>query len=78
MPPLFSLGHMGGLLPPCCQCINEMRVTLALGMKARGDIEAECEQRKGCCVWMEVLALVSSKLTPKLILWSQTHVLVWC
>jgi hypothetical protein len=29
-------------------------------------------------VWMEVLVLVCSKLTPKLILWSQTHVLVWC
>jgi hypothetical protein len=27
-------------------------------------------------VWMEVLVLVCSKLTPKLTLWSQTHVLV--
>jgi hypothetical protein len=25
-------------------------------------------------VWMEVLVLVCSKLTPKLTLWSQTHV----
>jgi hypothetical protein len=29
-------------------------------------------------VWMEVLVLVCSKLTPKLTLWSQTPVLVWC
>jgi hypothetical protein len=29
-------------------------------------------------VWMEVLVLVCNKLTPKLTLWSQTHVLVWC
>jgi hypothetical protein len=29
-------------------------------------------------VWMEVLVLVYSKVTPKLTLWSQTHVLVWC
>jgi hypothetical protein len=29
-------------------------------------------------VWMDVLVLVCSKLTPKLTLWSQTHVLVWC
>jgi hypothetical protein len=29
-------------------------------------------------VWMEVLVLVCSKLTPKLILWNKTHVLVWC
>jgi hypothetical protein len=29
-------------------------------------------------VWMEVLVLVCSKLTLKLTLWSQTHVLVWC
>jgi hypothetical protein len=28
-------------------------------------------------VWMEVLVLVCSKLTPKLTLWSQTHVLIW-
>jgi hypothetical protein len=27
-------------------------------------------------VWIEVLVLVCSKLTPKLTLWSQTHVLV--
>jgi hypothetical protein len=35
-----------------------------------------------CCntrhVWMEVLVLGCSKLTPKLTLWSQTPVLVWC
>jgi hypothetical protein len=29
-------------------------------------------------VWMEVLVLICSKLTQKLTLWSQTHVLVWC
>jgi hypothetical protein len=29
-------------------------------------------------VWMEVLVLVCSKQTPKLTLWSQTHLLVWC
>jgi hypothetical protein len=28
-------------------------------------------------VWMEALVLVCSKLTPKLTLWSQTHVLIW-
>jgi hypothetical protein len=29
-------------------------------------------------VWPEVLVLVCSKLTPKLTLLIQTHVLVWC
>jgi hypothetical protein len=27
--------------------------------------------------WMEVAVLVCSKLTPRLTLWSQTHVLIW-
>jgi hypothetical protein len=35
-------------------------------------------QRFNGHVWMRVLVLIWSKLTPKLTLFIQTHVLVWC
>jgi hypothetical protein len=46
-------------------------------ISAHPDHGAEGEHHDVGHVWMELLVLVCSKLTPKLTL-SQTHVLVWC
>jgi hypothetical protein len=46
-------------------------------LKCYNIFQTKCSTNIGH-VWMEVLVLVCSKLTPKLTLWSQIYVLVWC